>query len=100
MLRGFWIIKDPDLDVALELATGGSKACNRKVEVQRYAAKDVGCAYGPAQVTADGLDESNVHNRRARKSSKEVRAAVSDRDRGVRSRGERPPPRGAPNNRR
>jgi hypothetical protein len=47
-LRGFWIIKDPDLDVALELATDGPKACNRKVEVQRYAAKDVGCAYGPA----------------------------------------------------
>jgi hypothetical protein len=30
------------------------------------------------------------------KSSKEVREAVSDRGRGVRSRGERPPTRGAP----
>jgi hypothetical protein len=33
-LAGFWIIEAPDLDVALELATAGSKACNRKVEVQ------------------------------------------------------------------
>ena len=33
-LIGFWIIEAPDLDVALELATAGSKACNRKVEVQ------------------------------------------------------------------
>ena len=33
-LAGFWIIKAPDLDVALKLATEGSKACNRKVEVR------------------------------------------------------------------
>jgi hypothetical protein len=33
-LAGFWIIEAPDLDVALELATAGSKACNRKVEVR------------------------------------------------------------------
>ena len=33
-LAGFWIIKAPDLDVALRLATEGSKACNRKVEVR------------------------------------------------------------------
>src|SRR5215469_14831808 len=31
---GFWIIKAPDLDVALKLAAEGSKACNRKVEVR------------------------------------------------------------------
>ena len=37
-----------------------------------------------------------AHNRRTRKSSKEIREAVSDRGRGVRSRGERPPTRGAP----
>ena len=29
---GFWIIQAPDLDVALRLATQGSKHCNRKVE--------------------------------------------------------------------
>ena len=35
-VAGFWIIKAPDLDVALRLATGGSKACNRKVEVRPF----------------------------------------------------------------
>ena len=35
-LAGFWIIDAPDLDVALELATDGSKACNRKVEVRPF----------------------------------------------------------------
>ena len=33
-LAGFWIMEAPDLDVALELAAQGSKACNRKVEVR------------------------------------------------------------------
>jgi hypothetical protein len=33
-LAGIWVIEAPDLDVALELATEGSKACNRKVEVR------------------------------------------------------------------
>jgi len=33
---GFWIIEAPDLDVALKLATEGSKACNRKVEVRPF----------------------------------------------------------------
>ena len=33
-LAGFWIIEAPDLDVALKLASEGSKACNRKVEVR------------------------------------------------------------------
>ena len=35
-LAGFWIIEAPDLDVALKLATAGSKACNRKVEVRPF----------------------------------------------------------------
>ena len=35
-LIGFWIIEAPDLDVALELATEGSKACNRKLEVRPF----------------------------------------------------------------
>jgi hypothetical protein len=35
-VAGFWIIEAPDLDVALKLAAGGSKACNRKVEVRPF----------------------------------------------------------------
>src|SRR4051812_30036783 len=31
-LAGFWILEARDLDVALQLATEGSKACNRKIE--------------------------------------------------------------------
>ena len=36
VIGGFWVIEAPDLDVALELATEGSKACNRKVEVRPF----------------------------------------------------------------
>ena len=35
-LAGFWILEAPDLDAALKLATEGSKACNRKVEVRPF----------------------------------------------------------------
>jgi hypothetical protein len=35
-MAGFWIIEAPDLDVALKLATEGSKACNRRVEVRPF----------------------------------------------------------------
>src|SRR5215470_912529 len=35
-IAGFWIIKAPDLDVALKLAAEGSKSCNRKVEVRPF----------------------------------------------------------------
>jgi hypothetical protein len=35
-LAGFWIIEAPDLDVALALATEGSRACNRKIEVRPF----------------------------------------------------------------
>lgn len=35
-LAGFWVIEAPDLDVALKLAAGGSRACNRKVEVRPF----------------------------------------------------------------
>lgn len=35
-LGGFWIIDAPDLDVALELAAEGSKACRGKVEVRPF----------------------------------------------------------------
>lgn len=35
-VAGFWIIEAPDLDVALKLASEGSKACNRKVEVRPF----------------------------------------------------------------
>ena len=35
-LAGFWILEAPDLDVALRLATEGSRACHRKVEVRPF----------------------------------------------------------------
>jgi hypothetical protein len=35
-MAGFWIIEAADLDVALKLATEGSKACNRKLEVRPF----------------------------------------------------------------
>jgi hypothetical protein len=35
-LAGFWIIEAADLDVALSLAAGGSRACNRRVEVRPF----------------------------------------------------------------
>ena len=35
-LAGFWIMEAADLDVALELATEGSRACNRKIEVRPF----------------------------------------------------------------
>jgi hypothetical protein len=33
-VAGFWVVAAPDLDVALELAAEGSRACNRRVEVR------------------------------------------------------------------
>ncbi|MDR7085374.1 hypothetical protein J2X11_000213 [Aeromicrobium panaciterrae] len=35
-IGGFWIIDAPDLDVALRLATEGSKACGGPVEVRPF----------------------------------------------------------------
>ena len=35
-LAGFWIIEAADLDVALALAAGMSRACNRRVEVRPF----------------------------------------------------------------
>jgi hypothetical protein len=35
-LAGFWIMEAADLDVALELAAEGSRACNRKIEVRPF----------------------------------------------------------------
>lgn len=31
---GFWIVEAPDRDVALQLASDGSQACNRRVELR------------------------------------------------------------------
>lgn len=39
-LAGFWIIEASDLDVAIKLATDGSKACNRKIEVRPFLAEE------------------------------------------------------------
>jgi hypothetical protein len=35
-LGGFWVVEAPDLDVALELAADGSKACRGPVEVRPF----------------------------------------------------------------
>ena len=35
-VAGFWIIQAPDLDVALRLASLGSKHCNRRVELRPF----------------------------------------------------------------
>ena len=35
-IGGFWVIDAPDLDVALELAAAGSKACRGPVEVRPF----------------------------------------------------------------
>ena len=35
-LAGFWVIEAPDLDVALRLASLGSKHCNRRVELRPF----------------------------------------------------------------
>jgi hypothetical protein len=35
-IAGLWIIEAADLDVALQLAAEGSRACNRKVEVRPF----------------------------------------------------------------
>ncbi|WP_427383540.1 YciI family protein [Janibacter sp. G56] len=40
-IGGFWVIEAPDLDVALELAARGSKACEGKVEVRPFQSDDV-----------------------------------------------------------
>jgi len=36
-IAGFWIIQAPDLETARTLATEGSKACNRRVELRAFA---------------------------------------------------------------
>lgn len=35
-VSGFWVIDAPDQETALRLATEGSKACNRRVEVRPF----------------------------------------------------------------
>ncbi len=39
-LGGFWVIEAPDLDVALQLAAEGSKACRGKVEVRPFQTEE------------------------------------------------------------
>jgi hypothetical protein len=36
---GFWIIEAPHLDAALRLAAGGSKSCNRRVELRPFVSE-------------------------------------------------------------
>ena len=35
-MAGFWVFEADDLDVALKLAAGASKACNRRLEVRPF----------------------------------------------------------------
>ena len=70
------------LDMALDLVD--SRAYPKGITIQ---------VYRPGRAPA-------VCNGCARKGLKDIREAVSDRGRGVRSRGERPPARGAPKHRR
>jgi hypothetical protein len=72
--------------VALRLATEGSKACNRKIEVWCNAAEAAGRAYGRRGYPAMAPASRIVHSRRARKVLKDIREAVSGRGSGVRSR--------------
>jgi hypothetical protein len=67
-LADYWIFEAVGLDVALKLATEGSKACIRKVEARRNAAKAAGRAYGRRRCPAMASTSRIVHNRRIRKS--------------------------------
>ncbi|MFG1909733.1 YciI family protein [Kribbella sp. NPDC048928] len=35
-MGGLWVLEAPDLDVALKLASGASKVCNRRLEVRPF----------------------------------------------------------------
>ncbi|WP_250038309.1 YciI family protein [Paractinoplanes maris] len=35
-MAGFWVIEAADLDVALRIAAGASKACNRRLEIRPF----------------------------------------------------------------
>ena len=80
--QGTRLFPDTGPDIALDLVE--SRAFPKGITIQVYRP-----AGRPRYATGE-----------ARKSSKEIREAVSDRGRGVRSRGERPPTRGAPDHRR
>jgi hypothetical protein len=67
-LPGFWHVEAFDLDVALKLAAEGPKACNRKIEVRRNAAKAAGRTYGRRKCPAMASTSRIVLNRRTRKS--------------------------------
>ncbi len=58
--------------------------------------KAAGRAYGAARVPSGGFDEPHRSPPAYQKVLKDIREAVSDRGRGVRSKGERPPTRGHP----
>jgi hypothetical protein len=66
----------------------------------RTRANETRTETGPGAVAPEPSRCRIADSRRTRKSLKEVREAVSDRVRAVRSRGERPPARGAPKHRR
>src|SRR6266487_5719859 len=69
-LAGFWVIEASGLDVALKVATEGSKACNRKVGVRRTAAEAAGRACGRRRCPAMASTSRIVLSRRTRKSER------------------------------
>ena len=78
-------------------ACSSSRPAHFMARVARWKSSQPGVSPGWRSRSASG--RSDVPGRH-RKSSKEIREAVSDRGRGVRSRGERPPTMAAPNHRR
>jgi hypothetical protein len=86
-LADFWIIEALDLDP-------GAQARHRRVEVLQSEGRGAAqrCesrrrAYRPAQMSSDGCDESDRSSPGYQKVLKDIREAVSDRGRGVRSGG-------------
>jgi len=99
-LAGFWIIEAAGLDVALKLAAEGPKACNRKIEVRRDAAKAAGRTYGRRRCPAMASTSRIVLNRRTRKLLERHPGGGAGSGRRCSWQGERPPARGAANHRR
>ena len=87
-VAGFWIIEAPDLDVALRLATQGSKACNRRVEVRPIPATamtdvDDGDRPGPPRGVGPGGRDPGQALRGPRHRRGDGRRGVRDRRRAL-----------------
>lgn len=68
-MAGFWIIEAPNLDVALRLATEGSRACNRKIEVRPFLPmhrRSAGSGSLKCHALDSGLSPRRLRPRRSR----------------------------------